>query len=523
MSDRQIPLHPVWLESLKNSATYSHPVEKIQVAETHISWVALTGEWAYKLKKPVDFRFVDFTTLELRHAACCDEIRLNKRTAPDLYDAVVPLTSDPDGYRFGGTGEVVENAVRMRQFAQEELFDQRLSRGTLSEDAIDVLAHEVASLHLQAAVAPVDSPFGDPVGIHDVVQACLDVLAKTSLSEELQLRLSSLNSWTNQEFGRLKEVLIKRKEQGYVRECHGDLHLGNLVMFRGKPTLFDCLEFNPELRWIDIVCDVAFLVMDLIDRKAEPFAWRVLNEWLQQTGDYSGLRILKYYQTYRALVRAKVAALRLQQPDLSESEIRKQSELLQSYLNLAEQMTRPNQPSIVLMHGVSGSGKSFVARKLASFLGAIQIRSDVERKRLSGCWPAALNLTVPNSELYSQQATDQTYHRLQELTREILGYGYPVIVDAAFLSQSDRQSFVSLAEELRVSVRIVHCTAPNEVLKSRILRRLSQGHDPSDANLQVLEKQLDLRAELTPAEINLSVSVNTETDDLLAVCRQLPL
>lgn len=520
MSEGQSPLDPAWLESLQNSATYTHPVAAIDVAETHISWVALTGDWAYKLKKPVDFGFVDFTTLALRLAACHEEVRLNKRTAPDLYDSVVPLTHDQDGYRFGGTGPVVEYAVRMRQFAQEDLLDQRLGRGTLTEESLDVLAHEVASLHLHAAVAPVDSSFGNPTGIHKVVQACLDVLAKTLLPSEMKSGLSSLDSWTNQEFDRLKRVMVERKEQGHVRECHGDLHLGNLVMFRGKPTLFDCLEFNPELRWIDVVCDVAFLVMDLIDRKAEPFAWRVLNEWLQQTGDYPGLRLLKYYLTYRALVRAKVAALRLHQTNLTEREIRRQSELLQSYLNLAEQMTRSNPQKIILMHGVSGCGKSFVARKLVSFLGAVRIRSDVERKRLLGNWPALRKEGVTDKEMYSPAATVQTYRRLHDLTREVIECGYSAVVDAAFLRQSDRQLFVSLAEELGVSIRIVHCTAPDEVLKSRIQQRLSQGHDPSDANLEVLDRQQVTKEELTTAEQNLGFSVNTDADDLNLVFRQ---
>ena len=521
MSESQTSLHPAWLESLRNPETYSHPVDSIQIAETHISWVVLTGDWAYKLKKPVNFGFVNFTTLELRHAACHDEIRLNKRTAPDLYDAVVPLTCNPSGYRFGGTGPTVEFAVRMRQFSQEDLLDQRLHRGAISADVIDVLAHEVASLHQQAVVAPADSVFGSPEKVHEVVHACLSVLAAVPLSGDLQSQLSKLNSWTNQEFSRLEPVLVRRKEQGFVRECHGDLHLGNLVMFHGRPTLFDCLEFNPDLRWIDVISDLAFLFMDLIDRSAEPFAWRILNLWLQQTGDYAGLQMLKYYATYRALVRAKVAALRFQQPEIAEIEMQRQTELLLSYVNLASQMTCPKQPAIYLMHGVSGSGKSFVARELASFLGAIQIRSDVERKRLFGCWPASPNNAVSNPEMYSASATVQTYHRLQDLTREIVGHGYSVVVDAAFLARSNRHSFVTLAHDLGVSVRIVSCTASDETLKQRIRERLSRGDDPSDANLQVLEKQLELREDLTSEEIKLRFCVDTEAEDLFAAFREL--
>jgi aminoglycoside phosphotransferase family enzyme/predicted kinase len=485
--------------------------------ETHISWVALTGEWAYKLKKPVDFGFVDFTTLELRRAACHEELRLNRRTAPELYDDVVPLTIEPSGPRFGGTGLVLEYAVRMHQFAQTDMLDQCLARGELTEDLIDELAGEVAELHHQAAVASMGSPFGVPDSVHASVQACLDQLLRSPPSDVLRTQLAQLNEWTNAEWNRLKETFEERKRQGWIRECHGDLHLGNLVLYRGRPTLFDCMEFNPDLRWIDVISDVAFLVMDLFDRRAAPLAWRVLNEWLQQTGDYYGLHVLKYYMTYRALVRAKVAALRLQQPDLPPNNEQHQQELLRSYAELASMLTRSSRPAILLMHGVSGSGKSFIGRQLVASLGAVQIRSDVERKRLFAVWPSAVNLSVPSSELYGPQATQQTYQRLQSLARDIVGAGYSVIVDATFLRQSDRLAFAAMASQLAVPMVVVTCSAPETVLRARVLQRQSIGHDPSDADVAVLEKQLAAWEPLDAAESQMSVSINTETDKLDAI------
>ena len=510
-------LHPAWLDALKSPATYPHPVSQIHLAETHISWVALTGDWAYKLKKPVNFGFVDFTTLELRRAACHEEVRLNRRTAPELYDDIVPLTAEHSGPQFGGTGPVLEYAVRMRQFAQEDMLDQLLTRGELSVEVIDTLAREVADLHRQAAVAPIESPFGEPDSIRTSVQDCLDDLWRTSLSDDMRTQLNQLSGWTNAEWQRLKATFAERKRHGWVRECHGDLHLGNLVLYRGRPTLFDCLEFNPDLRWTDVICDVAFLVMDLHNRGAAFLAWRVLNEWLQQTGDYSGLHVLKYYLAYRALVRAKVAALRLQQPELSPTDVQQQQQHLLSYLELATRLTRPSCPAILLMNGVSGSGKSFVARMLASSLGAVQIRSDVERKRLFGVWPLPAHPSPPRSEMYAPQATQQTYLRLQTLVREIVRAGYSVIVDAAFLCHADRLSFASISDELEIPMVIVACSAPESKLRDRVSRRQSIGLDPSDADVAVLEKQLTTLEPLDASELQFAIAVNTTADDSEAV------
>lgn len=510
-------LHPAWLDALKNPETYPHPTSNIQLAETHISWVALTGEWAYKLKKPVDFGFVDFTTLELRRADCFEEVRLNRRTAPELYDGVVPLTDEPSGPRFGGSGRILEYAVRMRQFAQRDMLDQCLARGELSEEVIDTLALEVAELHRQAAVASMQSPFGRPDSIRATVQACLDDLPPSSAANDLRTHFGRLNDWTDGEWRRLKGTFLERKEQGWVRECHGDLHLGNLVLYRGRPTLFDCLEFNPELRWIDVISDMAFLVMDLFDRQAAALAWRVFNKWLQQTGDYHGLHVLKYYVVYRALVRAKVAALRLRQPDLSSADEQHQQELLRSYAELASTLTKPPRPAIMLMHGVSGSGKSFIAEQLASSLGAVQIRSDIERKRLFGVWPPTENSLAPPTELYNSQATQQTYLKLQTLTRDIVGAGYSAIVDATFLRHSDRLAFAAVADQLEVPLIIVTCDAPESVLRERVLQRLSNHQDPSDANIAVLEKQLASRERLEAAESQMSVSMNTAANNVQSI------
>ena len=515
--------HQAWLDAIRNPATYPHPISEVRLIETHISWVVLTGDWVYKLKKPVSLGFVDFSTLELRHAACLEEVRLNRRTALSLYDGVVELRDNAGVPRFGGTGPILEYAVRMRQFAQEELLEQRLARNELSTGIIDELATEIADMHRQAAIAEARSPFGEPEAIRAAVRACLSVLERTSLTDELRKRLDELTDWTEHEWNRLKATLILRKQQGHVRECHGDLHLGNLVFYCGKPTPFDCLEFNAQLRWIDEMSDIAFLIMDLHDRDASPDAWRVLNGWLEQTGDYEGLAVLRYYLAYRALVRAKVAAIRLSQPELSVVEISRQHEQLESYVVLATRLSGHGQPAIIIMHGVSGSGKSHVAKALASSLGAIQIRSDVERKRLAGAWPPNSNSTPSTTEatLYSTESNRRTYSRLLSLVRTIVASVYPVIIDAAFLRRADRMEFAVLAKNLEVPFAIVACSAPESVLLNRIEQRNTTRRDPSDANANVFRSLCSTVEALQPDERPNTVDVDTSRNDLSKVVQSI--
>lgn len=508
MSDR-----PSWLNEIRNPGMYPHAVTQIQFIETHISWVILTGDWAYKLKKPVNFGFVDFSTLELRRLACLEEIRLNRRTAPRLYDGVVLLAAEPDGPRFDGEGPAIEYAVRMREFAQEDLLEHCLERHELSMSFIEELARAVAALHHQAAVATPESEYGDPVLIRDNVLNCLSPLQFPPDRSLLASQRNACQLWVHSEWNRLFETFAARRKQGWVRECHGDLHLGNLVRIEGRPVLFDCLEFNPTLRWIDVISDLAFLLMDLFHLGQDSMAWRVLNEWLEQTGDFEGLHVLKFYLIYRALVRAKVAALRAGQAEITAPEAERLQGLLANYLCLAQKMTRSFSPAIIVMHGLSGSGKTFLAKQLAASLPAIQIRSDVERKRMLGSEVAGRDSPDQDrNRLYTMEATRRTYLRLNELAETVLTAGYPVIMDAAFLRQVDRTEVMAMANRCSVPCLIVSCHAPESVLRQRVVQRQKQGLDASDADANVLTAQLDGAEPLTLAEREVTVEFDTTSD-----------
>ncbi len=308
-TSRQLDIH-----ALLDPALYDHDVEQLHLVETHISWVVLTGPYAYKIKKALNLGFLDFSTLEQRRFFCQEEIRLNGRLAPEIYLAAIPIHGTPGAPRLAGPGSIIEYAVKMRQFPQEDLLDRLVEKGELSAGHIDTIATLVARFHLQIPAAPPDSPFGQP----DRVRAPVDENVRQTLARvddvETRRRLEALGLWNDESFARLAAAMQQRKADGYIRECHGDMHLGNMALHDGEVTIFDGIEFNDNLRWIDLMSEVAFLTSDLEYWNRPDYGWRLLNRHLEITGDYGGLALLRYYQAYRAMVRAKVVCIRLSQP-----------------------------------------------------------------------------------------------------------------------------------------------------------------------------------------------------------------
>ncbi len=500
--------HPALITALLDPAAYDHPCRHIQLIETHISWLLLSGDYAYKIKKPVDFGFLDFSTLARRKHFCEEEIRLNGRLAPQIYLQAVAIREDADGVHIGGSGTVLEYAVKMRQFDTAGLFDRLLQRGRLSREIITAAARRLARFHAEIAVAGEDSPFGEAETVHHPVRenfAQLQQHAAAFLADEEQRqRFEHVRQWSELRFAALETIIAQRKTDGFVRECHGDLHLGNIVLIDGQVVPFDGIEFNPALRWIDIISEMAFLTMDLQDHGRTDLAHRLLDEWLAHSGDYGGLVLLRYYQCYRAMVRAKVAALRGEQTGAEKT----QSEL-DNYLALAEHYTHPTRPALLITHGLSGSGKSWLSQRLLEASGAIRLRSDVERKRLFGLDPLAHSDSAPGKGIYSAGATRRTFERLASLAEPLLKAGFPVIVDATFIRRAGRDHFRHLARDLGVPFRIIHCEADNDTLRRRIGQRGHEGRDASEAGLRVLALQLKNRQPLGKEELAETFLVNT--------------
>jgi aminoglycoside phosphotransferase family enzyme/predicted kinase len=477
----------------------------LPIVETHISYVLLGGEYAYKVKKALNLEFLDFTTLEKRRFYCEEELTLNRRLAPSIYLDVVPITSSPgsqDAPALEGQGPPLEYAVKMRQFDQDGLLSRVLARDELTSERVDEMAAEVASFHGRTARAGANLPYGRPEQVIAPARQNFSQMVDVVSDPDDRAILEHLRTWTDAEANRCRQVFEARNRDGYVRECHGDLHLGNIALISGRVTLFDCIEFNPSMRWIDVMSDVAFLVMDLRDRKRPDLAARFLNAYLELTGDYAGLAVLRFYVTYRALVRAKIAILRLAQTTSGDDRQRLIAEY-RGYLALAVAATGRPHPVLLITHGVTGSGKTTRAQAVVDSMGAIRIRSDVERKRLQGLQALARTSSAPGEGLYTSDRDRQTYDRLAELARTVVAAGYTAIVDAAFLQRWQRDLLKDVAVDLNVPFTIADCSAPEPVLRERVMRRIERGRDASEATIDVLEHQLAHADPLSSEELAL--------------------
>jgi aminoglycoside phosphotransferase family enzyme/predicted kinase len=496
------------VSALRHPDCYPHPVQEVRVLETHISWVLLTGTWAYKIKKPVNLGFLDFTTLESRRHFCEEELRLNRRLAPQIYEAVVEIRGTPDRPRVEGPGPVLEYAVKMREFAQEALASNMLARGALAPHHVDLLARSVAEFHAGAERAGDTSPFGAPDAVLQPALQNFEQLLPCLQQDADRAALQSLRDWTEREYAQRQNAFAARRREGHVRQCHGDLHLRNIAVLDGHPVAFDCIEFDDQLRWIDVMSEVAFLVMDFEDRGSCDLAWRLLNGYLEATGDYLGVGVLRFYLVYRALVRAKVHALRARQPGIEHAERQRLGRIAREYLGLAARFSGRHGAALVITHGLSGSGKTSATQALLGRAGAVRVRSDIERKRLHGIPALARSNSGPGAGLYTKEATVATYQRLLLLARAILEAGYPAVVDAAFLKRGERDAFRALAASLRVPFLILAFDAPEATLRERVAQRLGSEADASEADLAVLERQLAGREPIAPDE-TLAITIDT--------------
>ncbi len=489
--------HAALVAALRDPRAWPGVSAAVELVETHISSVLLAGEHACKLKKPVRFSFLDFSTLERRRHFCEEELRINRRTAARLYLGVRPIVGSIESPRLGSEGsegEAIEYCVWMRRFDSAHTLDRLAFAGALTDAHID--AQAIAALHAVAAPVPPDADYGSAATARRWALRNLDDLRADAHAAADRGRLDALLAWTGHEAARLATAIDARRAAGRVRECHGDLHLGNAVLIDGAPLLFDALEFDPELRFIDVGSDVAFMFMDLLDHELPALGWRLLDGWLQASGDWDAAPLLRFYAVYRALVRARVAQLRAQQGNRQGggagstrlSRLR-QHVSYTHYLALAERLAQPPAPALVVMSGLSGSGKSTAAAAIARALGALRIRSDVERKRLAGLDPQARG----DDALYAPAMTARTYVRMQALAGMLLDAGLSVVVDAAALRAAERSALATVARRRGLRVVVVACEAPIGVLAARIDARGRTGADPSDATRAVLQRQVGWR------------------------------
>jgi len=483
--------------------------------ETHISHVLLHGGHAWKFKKAIATSFLDQSTLARRRHACAEELRLNRRLAPELYLDVVEVRGTPGEPWFAGESDaaddrsfVLDVAVRMRAFDEAGLWDRLAARGELGAADVDDLAARLARFHADAAVAPDDaaSPLGTPALARQALLASLDDLqalaGAAGWPDAAALAgLDRLRAWEARAWVHAAPAMARRRADGRVRECHGDLHLGNVAREQGHCLVFDGIEFNDTFRWIDVIDEVAFMTMDLLAHGLPALAHRFANAWLEASGDYDGLAVFGYYLVHRALVRAKVAQLRAEQgakredstggatddsPDTRAAAL----DTARRYFALAEQLTAPRPRAFLVTHGVSGSGKTTLTQDLVEAAGAVRVRADVERKRLAGLAPLQSSRSLPGAGLYTAAMNAATQERLLAAAADVVRAGWPVIVDATFIRREARDAARRVAAQLGVPFIVLRFAAPPELLRERVRTRAARGDDASEADEAVLADQL---------------------------------
>ncbi len=501
------------IERLLRADCFPHEVGNLAVLETHISWVILTGKFAYKIKKPVKFDFVDYSTLELRRFYCQQELELNRRLAPNLYLDVVPIHLVDGQYLVGCASQEIavtgtlnsdvecpiEYAVKMREFPQSSIVAARIDHPNLSSRTVENFGVELANFHEEIESADLKLDCVQIEVLRTESSENFSALQTAFAGDSRAAVIARLESWNAKQFESLIPIFNQRLLAGKIRRCHGDLHLKNIIQLEdGRLMAFDGIEFNEEFQWIDVINEIAFPTMDFFACGRPDLGWHLLNAYFEAAGDYEGLRVLRHYLVYRALVRAKVtwlnpahhseATQKSYQADPDEFDLL--AGPWDKYLKAAVYFAFEIQPLLAITHGLSGSGKSTKVMQIIEQSGGIRIRSDVERRRLT--------IAATTKQRYSPEFSERVYALLLKHAESSCQAGIPVYLDATFLQRRERIQFADLARKLHVKFEIVDCEATFDELCQRIQHRIG---DPSEATIEVLKLQMENRDPLTVDEM----------------------
>ena len=484
----QLPDH---IAALLSPSVYPHPVDQVELIQTHISYVFLAGDYVYKVKKPVDMGFLDYTTLDKRRFYCEEEVSLNRRLCSDAYLGVVAIRSrDGQVTLDGPDGEILDYAVKMKRLPQERMMEQLLEEGAITSEMLEGLTGRLAGFHRSSETGSEIESVG---GLEAVSTNWRENFEQ---SEPYIGRTLSRDQWErirNYVDGFLERnrwLLEQRVQEGRIRDCHGDLRT-NAVCFEDGICVFDCIEFNKRFRYCDVASDLAFLAMDIDFRGQPALSDEMVGLYLAQSLDTTLPLVLHFYKCYRAFVRGKVDGFQLDQPEIPLEQQAKAAAGARRYFDLAERYaSRTVPPTLLTMVGVTGSGKSYLAYALASRLGAAVISSDVVRKKLAGLEPAQSQVEAIDSGIYSAEMTARTYDEMLRQAAAFLEKGFPVILDASYLQREKRQEARAFAERMGVRFLAVECLADESLVRARLQRRRSAVWSASDGRWEVYEAQM---------------------------------
>ena len=506
MRRSQLHASPI-VAALTDPAVYPHAVDHVELVETHISWVFLAGDRVYKVKKPVDLGFLDFTTLERRRFFCEEEVRLNRRLTHDVYLGVVDLNGR-DTIALGGPGPTVEVAVMMQRLPNDRMLDELVRRNAAAPELLEELGHIVARFH---AEAPTGGEIDDLGSLATIRANWSENFAQTERLHPDVLPAEwrrTVRAWVERFMEREASRFAARVAAGRARDCHGDLQAQH-VCCTEPIQIFDCIEFNHRFRYGDVAGEIAFLAMDL-DRLGRPdLALRFLNAYLEASGDYDAVPLIDFYRAYRAFVRGKVLSFQIDQRPEAAAKARDRFALAVRYTE------RRDRPRLLITSGVIGSGKSTLARHVAASLGAIVVRTDAVRKRLAGLALSERRQAGFGEGFYRPEMTERTYAEAMSLAARILQSGWPVVVDGAFSSSAQRHLARQAALEAGVAFVVLWCDAPDPVLAERLRRRAHDPDEVSDAGVALLPEH---RARYEPPDRESNViRIDTTTTDLAVV------
>lgn len=479
---------PKAVQALLDPGIYPEGTEEVKLLQTQISFIFLAGDFVYKLKKPVDFGFLDFTTLEKRKFFCWQEVELNRRLCPEIYLGVVPLVRSKGGFSLGGEGEVADYLVKMRRLPQERTMDKLLEKDEVSPQMVEKVAAKLADFHRWAKIIWED--FGD-------LKTCRfdteENFAQTKKYIDLTISLQEyerIKLYTRSFLERNASLFEQRVKEGRVKDCHGDLHLAH-ICFSDEIYIFDCIEFNDRFRYLDVASEVAFLAMDLDRHEREDLSRHFVESYIGFSGDQKLKEILDFYKCYRAYVRGKVESFKLDDPHISRRE--EVQQVAKKYFNLAYSYTFPH-PILFITCGLIGTGKTALAQELSQKLGIPILSSDTIRKKLAGISPEEHRFEDFGKGIYSADFSHKTYSQMLAEAEEILKKGSSVILDASFRRQGEREKALSLAKRLGADFLVLECTCPEKVAAERLGKRHGEG-SVSDGRLEIFS---ELKANFEP-------------------------
>lgn len=491
MAEAGLPPH---IEALLSPAAYPERVEHVELRQTHISYVFIADDLVYKLKKPFDFGFLDYTTLEKRKHFCEEEVRLNRRLCEDTYLGVVPVVSSGGEVTVGGDGEILDYAVQMRRLPEERMMSHLLERDAIVPAMLSALAERIASFHMSSERNPEIDSFGGRE------TAALNWRENFEQTEPYLGR-----TITHPQFGDIQvfvdkvlefdgELFTQRVAEGRARDCHGDMRTDAVCFEEDRVSIYDCIEFNERFRYSDAAADIAFLAMDLEFRGRRDLSDELLGRYLSYTFDSTLPLLLPFYKCYRAYVRGKVDGFQLDQPEISEAQKAQVTADAHRYFELAHSYAMQSSPhALMITIGVTGSGKSYLANALAAHIGAVILSSDVTRKRLLDIEPGERHFEPFEQGIYDPEVTERTYAALVDEARPWLEKGKPVILDASFLKQEQREAARLLAAETNAGFLAIECDADEQTVWERLSERHDDKRVVSDGRWEIYQKQQERR------------------------------